>query len=124
MGIFGRKIRGGSGSNHMSGRMDYPYAGDGSPAPKAPAQPEAPAGPPPSTRYNIKGGGGDYLHITPNEGGTHNVSRYGSKGELKYSTKNAWFDHDKKSNTVGWYAGRDHGGQGGKGQLEIWGDPS
>lgn len=33
MGIF-NKIRGGAGSNHYSGRNDYPYAGDGSPAPQ------------------------------------------------------------------------------------------
>jgi len=31
MGIF-NKIRGGAGSNHYSGRNDYPYAGDGAPS--------------------------------------------------------------------------------------------
>lgn len=115
MGIFGRKMRGGAGSNHFSGRMDYPYAGDGSPAP---AQPSTPA-PPAAQRFNIKGGGGDYLNVTPVEGGMHNVSRYGSTGELKYSTKNAMFDYDQKSKTAGWYQGSDHGGMGGKGQLEV-----
>lgn len=130
MGIY-NKIRGGVNSNHRSGRMDYPYAGDGSPAysgkdfanevssaPKA-GKSSAPSAAPSSQRYNVKDGGGDYLRVTPTGGDYNDVSRYGSTGDLKYSTKGARFGHDAKTGMASWGGGKDHGGMGGKGQLSI-----
>jgi hypothetical protein len=136
MGIF-NKIRGGAGSNHYSGRNDYPYAGDGAPAqptyggndfanevssaPKAkPAPVEAPPGG--SQRYQIHGGGGDYLQVTKMDG-KHNITRYGSKGESQYQTKGADFHHDTETGEASWGGGKDHLGMGGSGKLKMSSGP-
>jgi hypothetical protein len=122
--------------------MDYPYGDNGAPdiwsndpfattpgtnnlvsPPKsapasAPTQKEAP-----SMRYQVKGGGGDYLLATPTaDEGFHNVSRYNSKGDLQYSANNARFNFDQKSGKAGWYGGKNHGGMGGAGELDIYGE--
>lgn len=73
-------------------------------------------------QYPIKGGGGDYLHVTQGSlSDEHSdVSRYSSTGALQYSTKNARFKHDPSSQQMGWSGGTDHGGMGGRGTLESF----
>lgn len=123
MGIFGRKIRGGAGSNHMSGRMDYPYGDTGAPAPRAAAQP-APAGPPPSKRYNIKGGGGDYLHVEDVGDNYYSVTRFGASGERQLHSPRAQFGYDEKEGTASWIDSKNPNAYGGRGKdIPISGGP-
>lgn len=120
MGIFSKQ-RGGTGSNHHSGRMDYPYAGDGRPkATSAPSAPQAAApAPSPAMRYNVEGGGGDYLLTTPRGDDKYDVSRYGSDHSLKYNTEGAYFGRDEKTGMASWSGGKDMGGLGGKGNIKV-----
>lgn len=124
MGIFGRKVRGGAGSNHFSGRMDYPYAGDGAPAAKAPAQTPAPAGPPPSKRYNIQGGGGDYLHVEDVGDNYYSVTRFGASGERQLHAPRAQFGFDAQKKTASWIDSKNPNAYGGRGMdIPISGGP-
>ena len=154
MGIFGRKMRGGAGSNHFSGRMDYPYAGDGTPDPftspspakftpypadydpftapskpdaegrvsapaitKKPSAPEAPAtaGPLPSKRYNIQGGGGDYLHVEDVGDNYYSVTRFGASGERQLHSPRAQFAFDAQKKTASWIDSKNPNAYGGRG---------
>jgi len=135
MGIF-NKIRGGAGSNHYSGRNDYPYAGDGAPAPSQPADngadewvrdassnrpsggnysketmsPQSGAASAPSGRgrYLLKGGG--YVRTTPTAGkeGRHDVTTYSNDHKPQYSVSDASFHHDEKAGTASFFGGVDY----------------
>lgn len=73
-------------------------------------------------QYPVKDGGGDYLHVSQGSlSDEHsNVSRFSNTGELKYSTQNARFQHNADTNKMGWSGGTDHGGLGGRGELETF----
>lgn len=122
MGIRNR-IRGGAGSNHHSGRMDYPYAGDGSPKASAPASSpaSAPAPAPSAMRYPVHEGGGDYLQVTPTGDDKHTVSRYGSDHSLKGSVEGAYFGHDTKTGMASWQSSSDPKGHFGTGNIKVTG---
>lgn len=74
-------------------------------------------------RYQIHGGGGDYLHVTPTGDGKHDINRYGSKGEIQYQTKGAGFGHNAETGEVSWGGGKDHLGMGGEGKLKMSSGP-
>lgn len=112
-------MRGGSGSNHKSGRMDYPYPGDGSPKPAASAS--APQSSPASMRYPVHEGGGDYLQVTPTGDDKHTVSRYGSDHSLKGSVEGAYFGHDAKTGMASWQSSSDPKGYFGTGNVRVTG---
>ena len=133
MGIL-NKIRGGSGSNHHSGRMDYPYPGDGKPKSAAPdpftgpssPKPSTPAAPastpaPSSMRYPVHEGGGDYLHVTSTGDDKHTVSRYGNDHSLKGSVEGAYFGHDSKTGMASWQSSSDPKGYFGTGNVKVTG---
>lgn len=113
-------MRGGSGSNHHSGRMDYPYPGDGKPAAAPQASPAStPA--PSSMRYPVHEGGGDYLQVTPTGDDKHTVSRYGSDHSLKGSVEGAYFGHDAKTGMASWQSSSDPKGHFGTGNVKVTG---
>jgi hypothetical protein len=135
MGIF-NKIRGGAGSNHYSGRGDYPYAGDGAPAQptyggndfanevsSAPKAGPAPAQPAPSGRgkYKIHGkDGGGYVTTTPSQGkeGRHDVTYWSDDNKEQYSVSGANFQHDADKGTASFYGGKEQGS--GKQMGHMW----
>ena len=145
MGIF-NKIRGGAGSNHRTGRMDYPYAGDGSPAQpantdaddwaneaaglrpssgtKAPQSNAGSAQPTPSGRgrYLLKGGG--YVRTTPTAGkeGRHDVTTYSDDHKPQYSVSDASFHHDEETGTASFFGGVDY--SSGQRMTHKWEKPT
>lgn len=127
MGIF-NKIRGGAGSNHRTGRMDYPYAGDGSPAqPAQPKQPAQPAQPAPSGRgkYLIHGSaGGGYVTTTPSQGkeDRHDVTYWSHDNKEQYSVSGARFKHDADEGTASFYGGTEQGS--GRQMGHMWSKPA
>jgi len=151
MGIF-NKIRGGADSNHRTGRMDYPYAGDGSPAPqneprskhelpsdlythritdgnfsKETMSPQSGAASAPSGRgkYLIHGSaGGGYVTTTPSQGkeDRHDVTYWSNDNKEQYSVSGARFKHDADEGTASFYGGTEQGS--GRQMGHMWSKPT